>query len=178
MDYYDGLIERGTCPRCGSGAVTHLCLRADPFAGEHEPLPAWVADYGCMAPPHARECDWCGAAWNTPYTESDREVRLGDRAGGLAVIPVRLSTVPDSSGPWLDVVVLNPFQVIRHSALSAAGRWLTDLADVVEQASRDPADTELVEVNVAVEGSRALFSASRDALAEAADRVRALSSRQ
>ena len=63
-------LPRGTCPACGGGQVRHLVigLPADP-----EPLtstPPWVEWVGCLHPGYDRECDRCGAQWESEDSAS------------------------------------------------------------------------------------------------------------
>ncbi|GAA0969990.1 hypothetical protein ENKNEFLB_03888 [Nocardioides aquaticus] len=55
-------VPRGSCPRCGSGEVTHV-LAGLPV-GPVE-TPSWVAWVGCMPPGHDRACAECGLRWRS-----------------------------------------------------------------------------------------------------------------
>lgn len=68
-------VPRGSCPRCGSGEVTHV-LAGLPV-GPVE-TPSWVAWVGCMPPGHTRECGQCRLLW-VHAAEGDALVRdLGE----------------------------------------------------------------------------------------------------
>jgi hypothetical protein len=60
--------ERGTCPTCGSGQVTHVQFGL--FMGDAGSLPEWVDLGGCEIPeePHDRICQSCGHSWYAPDT--------------------------------------------------------------------------------------------------------------
>ena len=54
--------ERGTCPACGSGDVSHLVIGL--LSGPPSPdVPDWVAFVGCCHPGYDRECGACGLRW-------------------------------------------------------------------------------------------------------------------
>lgn len=58
-------VPRGTCPVCGGSEVRHLVigLPADP-----EPMtgtPPWIEWVGCLHPGYDRNCDRCGAQWES-----------------------------------------------------------------------------------------------------------------
>lgn len=54
--------ERGTCPACGSGDVSHVVVGL--LSGPPSPdVPNWVAFVGCCHPGHDRQCGACGLHW-------------------------------------------------------------------------------------------------------------------
>lgn len=64
-------VERGSCPRCGSGEVTHLVigLRAEPPGPD---TPSWLAFVGCCHPGHDRGCADCGLEWTAGVPVAQR----------------------------------------------------------------------------------------------------------
>lgn len=60
---------RGTCPRCGSGEVTHVMFGMPAFE-DYEQSPPWVEFAGCVVEgARARYCDDCGHGWDPPDEE-------------------------------------------------------------------------------------------------------------
>jgi RNA polymerase subunit RPABC4/transcription elongation factor Spt4 len=62
-------LERGLCPECGSGEVTHYTfgLVVDP-EGLRD-APPWVRDVGCVETTADRACDDCGHDWSSWTTD-------------------------------------------------------------------------------------------------------------
>lgn len=55
---------RGTCPRCGSGAVLHHVIGM-PVPEAYESSPPWVSWEGCCGMGPELECLTCDHAWNS-----------------------------------------------------------------------------------------------------------------
>ena len=66
----DSITERGTCPSCGSGEITHVLCG---FPANPNTEPEKVRSCGCImhGEPQDRECSVCGHNWVTARAEND-----------------------------------------------------------------------------------------------------------
>jgi hypothetical protein len=77
-------VSRGTCPWCGSRAVTHHVLgmvMPDDIAA----APPWVRFAGCVGPIVDRSCAACGLQWNVRSGKHGRISAVADLFSVLAV---------------------------------------------------------------------------------------------
>lgn len=137
--------ERGTCPSCGSGEVTHILfgLPADPGAE-----PEWVSFGGCVIDgiPRNRLCESCGHEWTSSIWEGGVDdcpivrlpVRLlGEAGAAFALLPVPELQANGNSMP-VDCEFLSPDRLVRYLARPVTVELVEKLADFFMRGASDP----------------------------------------